>query len=434
MIPAIPLYLFSKIWYSNARFNPTIFLLKKLYSLNERDQSVNHETNEEEGKLLPGYTGGMPPVGRLPERGERSWVDRIDQLIGAAAALRGAQVIAIDAEFAQVRSFTQDPALSNSPRLALLQLAIDGQCFVVDALRLRDLSPLYSIVDNPETSILLHGAGADLHMMSDRDLFVAHYLDLEAASRSIFGQNESSLAGMLQRAFHLRLDKSLQRTDWARRPLPPAMIAYAARDAEVTLALYYWLQEYYPWALHLHDSAYLAIPVAAWIGPLLRGGSSVLPDQSVAEALQQGTIASREQLVQDCQDALQRLVHPMQRHRLLRLIADLSLTQLAPEIEPLLHAPASDERAAAIRALSRLQGDRYSDAIRPLLQDPVHDVRKAAHIALRTPTQKEPRKGWTTPARQADGSRSWTVGEPQESHDSDQDDWKARLRSLLGDE
>ena len=38
---------------------------------------------------------------------------------------------------------------------------------------------------------------------------------------------------MLQRAFHYRLDKSLQRTDWTRRPLPPAMVAYAARDAEM---------------------------------------------------------------------------------------------------------------------------------------------------------------------------------------------------------
>ena len=62
-----------------------------------------------------------------------------------------------------------------------------------------------------------------------------------------------SLAGMLQRAFGYRLDKSLQRTDWLRRPLPPAMVAYAARDAEVTLALYYWLDTHYHTILKMHE-------------------------------------------------------------------------------------------------------------------------------------------------------------------------------------
>ena len=98
--------------------------------------------------------------------------------------------------------------------------------------------------------------------MAERGLNVAHYFDLEATSRSIFGQHESSLAAMLQRAFHVRLDKSLQRTDWTRRPLPPAMVAYAARDAEMTLALYYWLNEHYSWALKLHESTNLQEPVA----------------------------------------------------------------------------------------------------------------------------------------------------------------------------
>ena len=129
------------------------------------------------------------------------------------------------------RSYTQSE--TTGPRLALLQLAIASECYVVDALRLRDLEPLSAVVANADLPVLLHGAGADLRVMSERGLHVAHYFDLEATSRSIFGQHESSLAAMLQRAFNTRLDKTLQRTDWTRRPLPPAMIAYAARDAEM---------------------------------------------------------------------------------------------------------------------------------------------------------------------------------------------------------
>lgn len=380
---------------------------------------------------MPGYLGETSPQARLPERGERAWVDRPEQLAQAAAALRDAAVIAIDAEFAQVRSLAQGAASTSATRLALLQLAIDGKCLVVDALRLLDLSPLAPIIANPAIAILLHGAGADMRMMSERGLNVGHYYDLEATCRSLFGQHESSLAAMLLRAFGARLDKSLQRTDWARRPLPSAMIAYAARDAEMTLALYYWLLAHYAWALQLHDSANLAIPVAAWIAPFLRGNSPVPPDVAVAEAIQQGVIQDKKQVARDCQDALERLVHPMQRSRLLRLITDLNLAQLTPQIEPLLLAPTSDERAAAIRALSRLNGPYYNEPIRQLLQDPVNDVRKAAQMALRIPGQKEPKPNWTAPVRQADGARSWTIGETQDG--GDDDDWKARLRSMMGE-
>ena len=113
----------------------------------------------------------------------------------------------------------------------------------------------------------------------------------------IFGQHKSSLAGMLQRAFHYRLDKSLQRTDWTRRPLPPAMVAYAARDAEMTLALYYWLDGHYVWALKLHESTNLQEPVADWIEPFLRGSSPIPPEVVVEEAIEKGTIANRERLL-----------------------------------------------------------------------------------------------------------------------------------------
>src|SRR5215813_14136863 len=209
--------------------------------------------------IQPGYLGTTPPVGQPPAKGNRRWIDRPDQLLQAIQMLNQSSVIAIDAEFTQVRSFSQragttsvtTPASSN--RLALLQLAIDHYCFVVDAWRLSDLSPLIPVTANSEITILLHGAGADIQVMAERDLTVAHYCDLEAASRSIFGQHESSLAAMLQRAFNVRLDKSLQRTDWTRRPLPTAMVSYAARDAEITLALYGWMKQHYNWALRLHE-------------------------------------------------------------------------------------------------------------------------------------------------------------------------------------
>lgn len=392
------------------------------------------EPGAEPGHEQQGYLGITPPPGQPPEKGKRSWVDRPEQLLLAVDLLKKSIVVAIDAEFTQVRSAVQSGVSTTTHRLALLQLAIDKQCFVVDALRMHDLSPLAAVVADPSIIILLHGAGSDLHVMAERGLNVAHYFDLEASSRSVFGQHESSLAAMLQRAFHVRLDKSLQRTDWTRRPLPPAMVAYAARDAEMTLALYYWLKEHYSWALKLHESTNLQEPVAAWIEPFLRGSSHIPADVVVAEAIEQGIIVNREQLVQDCRAALATLTHPMRRNRLLRLIADLSLVELSSDIEPLLTALPAEVRAGAIRALSRLNIEHVKDLIRPLLQDPVQDVRKAAQTALRTQTHNEPQNNVASRIKTAGGTRSWTVGDSEETSTAGESDWKARLRSIMSDQ
>ena len=387
--------------------------------------------------VQPGYLGATPAKSSPPARGVRTWVDRPEQLRHTVNVLAKAPVVAVDAEFTQARSRTAGENASSTPRLALLQLAIDGQCFVVDTLRLSDLSPLKAVIENRETIILLHGAGADLRVMAERGLNVAHYCDLEATSRSVFGQQESSLAAMLQRALNVHLDKSLQRTDWTRRPLPPAMIAYAARDAEMTLALYYWLAQHYPVTLKLHEHFNEPEPpVADWIEPFLYGTSPVSLEVAIADAKARGRL-NDEQIYADTRVALATLVRPMFRNRLLRLIADLSLIGLAAEIVPLLQAGTTEERAAAARTLGRLGYEQGKEAIAPLLHDPVYDVRKAAQTALRNLTNaKEPRKQKAMPTKLSDGTRRWVVGEPESEESGstgEENDWKARLRSLMGD-
>ncbi|GAC1554947.1 MAG: hypothetical protein NVS4B1_12770 [Ktedonobacteraceae bacterium] len=396
-------------------------------------ENISQEASRDVVRTQQGYTGITPSLGQLPPRGERVWIDRPEQLLAAVAVLKKTTVIAIDAEFAQVRSHVQQPAQSSAPRLALLQIAVDATCFVVDALRLNDLTPLATIVEDSNYSILLHGAGADLRVMADRGLQVAHYYDLEATSRSIFGQHESSLAGMLQRAFGYRLDKSLQRTDWLRRPLPPAMVAYAARDAEVTLALYHWLAKHYHTILKMHEYVEEPLPVAAWIEPFLYGTAPLSAEMAVSEAKKQGLIQHKTQIAVDCREALQVVTRPLYRSRLLRLIADLSLTQLTPDIVPLLHSVASDERASAVRALGRLGVKSVQETIRPLLVDPVDDVRKAAQSALRNLGDKETKPKQTSPTTSSDGTRTWTVGQSEQTNTAttDDDPWKARLRSMM---
>lgn len=400
--------------------------------LNDNIPPVETEQLDNVPPVQPGYLGITPPPGKLLEKSTRTWVDRPDELLQAVNVLKQSRVVAVDAEFTQIRTHIQGDTQSPSHRLALLQLAVEHHCYIVDTLRLNDLSPLAAVLANPAIVVLLHGAGADLRVMTERGLDVAHYCDLEAASRSIFGQQESSLAAMLRRAFNIRLDKSLQRTDWTRRPLPPAMVAYAARDAEMTLALCSWLDQHYAWALkmHEHTNQVKSEPVAAWIEPFLHGTSFVSVDVAVGDAKIRGIILDDAQIVSDCRSALSVLTQPLYRNRLLRLIADLSLAQLASDIEPLLQAPSSDERAASARTLGRLGVQEAQPLLQALLQDPVFDVRKSAQTAVRNLGRKETRSP-SPPSKLIDGVRSWTIGETNNAEDGN--DWKARLRSMMGD-
>lgn len=349
-----------------------------------------------------GYTGPQAPPIVAPSWRRRIVVERTADLAALARELEHAHVVALDAEFSQPRVRAQ-----NEPphRLAVLQLAFDDEyraSYVVDALRLADLSPLLTIFANPSILKVFHGIGADSRVLATRELVAHNTLDIEAVSRSLFGQHESGLQRMLQRAANVRLDKSLQRADWARRPLTPAMVAYAARDAEMTYALYGWLTAHYPAMVELqHVAAGEPAPgVAAWIAPYLEGSRPKPAAAAVAEAGIAADVAAQER---DLRAALIAVRHPPQRARVMRLIADLDLHALAEDLRLFLNAPAAEERSGAARTIGRL-GDRSAILLlRPLLEDSVQDVRQAAQVALEHlehPSRRPP----TRPRTPADAS------------------------------
>jgi hypothetical protein len=387
-----------------------------------------------QGGREAGYRGlGPPPVAPGSWK-RRIFVERPAELAALAERLATAHLIAIDAEFAQprLRSAGEPPH-----RLALLQIAIDDgyeASYVVDTLRLANLSPLAPPLANGAILKLFHGIGADARVLATRDLYARHTLDLEAVSRSIFGQRESGLQAMLQRACGIRLDKTLQRADWGHRPLTPAMIAYAARDAEMTFVLYDWLRTHYPPIVAAHEiPAESTLPdVADWMLPILESTRMRSVESALAD-----TDLSAESAAHDLAQALGGVTHPAQRARLLRAIGELGLMTVAPVVRPFLAAVTTEERAGAARALGRIGDWQSQRELEALLHDPVEDVRQAAETALEAlkkgPQQPAgPRRPRTSnPLGPSGGPRSWTIeGERTGAADEalDPNDWRAALR------
>jgi len=130
--------------------------------------------------------------------------------------------IAVDCEAAGYHRY--------SDRLCLLQLSTPSETFVIDPLAVGPTTPLKPLLEDPARRALMHGGSYDLRLLRrDLDIAVARLFDTQVAA-SFLGEPAIGLQALLEKHLGIRVAKKFQRADWARRPLPGEMIAYAAGD------------------------------------------------------------------------------------------------------------------------------------------------------------------------------------------------------------
>lgn len=152
------------------------------------------------------------------------WIDSLEQVVALCETVRAAGILALDTEADSFHSYHH--------KLCLVQVSSRNIHALLDPLRLgaQGLAPLTHILADPSYRKILHGADYDLRIL-DRDLGVRvrGLADTQAAAQ-LLGEPRTGLAALVEQELGLRLDKELQRADWALRPLPPAYQAYAAAD------------------------------------------------------------------------------------------------------------------------------------------------------------------------------------------------------------
>ncbi|HLW74406.1 MAG TPA: ribonuclease D [Gammaproteobacteria bacterium] len=163
------------------------------------------------------------------------YIDTPAALESLCARLKGTPWLAVDTEFMRERSYY--------PELCLVQVATDDTVACIDPLALPSLAPLLTVLLDMGTVKVLHAARQDLEIFFHLTGKVPQpVFDTQVAARFLGLPDQAGYGAVVQSLLGITLDKSHARTDWARRPLPPAALEYAADDVRHLRTLYHRMQ------------------------------------------------------------------------------------------------------------------------------------------------------------------------------------------------
>ncbi len=314
-----------------------------------------------------------------PPADARAFVDTPDALARAVEAIAGAAALALDVEAGKPRD-------APAPVAALIQIAAPGQTWLIDPLRLSGrLGPLDAAL-RASVPVALFDAPGDVRWLEGAGVHVGAATDLLQVTRSAYGEQDKSLREALRRHFRVSIDKSGQQADWLMRPISGPLRHYAARDAELTLALAARYAALFPALMDIHTYAggRAALPdgLPTWLSRALGGDRAPAYVLAAEDGLPIDLDESIPPLLEGATRGLDTVRIPWQRARVYRAIAGLDLDELAPRVAEGLGSICAVERASAARALGELHAADYAPALTVATSDPIPDVARAAARAL----------------------------------------------------
>lgn len=205
-------------------------------------------------------------------------------------------IISLDTEFMRESTYY--------PKLCLIQIATPNLAACIDCLADLDFSPLFELLLEKNKAWILHSARQDLEVIHQHaNGLTTCLIDTQIAAALLGHPSQIGLQNIAQELLSIKLDKSLTRTNWAKRPLATAAIEYALDDVHHLFRLWdtlrselekngrmSWFEEDCQQAL---DAPLVTPPLTLW--ERLRGlGSLEAQSQSAALSL----VEWREQCAQ----------------------------------------------------------------------------------------------------------------------------------------
>ncbi|HSG88894.1 MAG TPA: ribonuclease D [Pseudomonadales bacterium] len=136
---------------------------------------------------------------------------------------RAAGVVIMDTEFERTDTFY--------PRIALIQMAIDGQVWLVDPLAITDTAPLRALLEDAAVEKVMHSLSEDMEVLNywSGARPVAMF-DTQLAAAFLGGRFGMGYGELVKSEFGIELDKGETRSNWFNRPLTASQHHYACLD------------------------------------------------------------------------------------------------------------------------------------------------------------------------------------------------------------
>ena len=142
--------------------------------------------------------------------------------------------IGLDTEFMREKTFY--------PQLCLVQIATSDSIYCVDPLITGDLDFFWQRL--MDCRWVVHSARQDIEVIyHTTDRMPGTLFDTQIAAALLGYAPQLGYAGLVKELFDVELAKSHTRADWTKRPLPAAVLEYAAEDVEYLLPGYEILSE-----------------------------------------------------------------------------------------------------------------------------------------------------------------------------------------------
>ena len=122
-------------------------------------------------------------------------------------------------------------------RVCLIQVSDLTSDYIIDPIKIGDLSPFLDVLAEPSIQKVMHGADYDVvSLKRDYDASIVNLFDTMIAAQFL-GYPRFGLMHLIQRHFGIKIDKAYQTHDWSKRPLLTGHVEYARGDTHFLLAL-----------------------------------------------------------------------------------------------------------------------------------------------------------------------------------------------------
>jgi len=158
------------------------------------------------------------------------YVETPEGVAALAREMAGVDRIGIDTESDSMHSYFE--------KVCLLQVVLPGdRIFIVDPLRVKDLSAIRGPLEDPEVRKILHGADYDIVCMKRDFGFQMRGTFCTMTAGLLLGLEKIGLADLVEMQFGVRLAKAFTRSDWSARPLSGGQLEYLVQDVQFLIPL-----------------------------------------------------------------------------------------------------------------------------------------------------------------------------------------------------